>query len=389
MIDRTLTSDVRTALRNFPAVAILGARQVGKTTLAKTIAREHTRASLYLDLENPADREKLHDASTFLDDNRDKLIVLDEMQRMPHLFAELRSLIDHHRKYGRFLLLGSAAPQLVRGVSESLTGRIFNVTLHPIGLRECTDKIPMRRHWFRGGFPEMLTSKSDLVFAQRMDAFISTFIERDLQNLYGVVITQTTMRRLLQMLAHANGSIWNAEAYARSLGVTAPTVLRYLDFLEGAFMVHRLPAFYFNARKRIIKAPKVYLTDTGMMHRLVRISSWADLHGHPSIGASWEAYIVEQIFQTKRPSIDLFYYRTQDGAEADVVLAKAGIPVACVEIKLSNAPTLSRGLYQSIADLQTKKNFVVIPSGEPYRKDKDIVVSGATPFLTTLLPSIR
>ncbi len=385
MIDRQLLPELIKTMRSFPAVALLGARQTGKTTLAKTLVRHMKKQSIYLDLENPIDREKLHDSYTFLNDNRKKLVVLDEVQRMPELFAILRSLIDAYRKPGRFLLLGSASPQLVKGVSESLAGRIFTSQLHPLNTIECADRMPMKKHWFRGGFPDMLTAKSDMLFAQRMDTFITTFIERDLQSLFGVSFTAPVMRRFWQMLAYANGSIWNAHAYARSLGITAPTVHRYLDYLEAAFMVQKLPAFHFSARKRLIKAPKVYLCDTGAMHRLVRLGRFSELHGHPVVGASWEAYAVQQITQMKPHSLEMFYYRTQDGAEADVVLTSGGNPLSCIEIKLSNAPTLSRGFYESIRDLKTKKNYVVVPEGESYRSAKDITVSGLAEFLTSHL----
>ena len=389
MIDRTLLPGLLRTLRTFPAVAILGARQTGKTTLARTLTRVLNRESIYLDLENPIDREKLHDPYTFLDDNKRKLIVLDEVQRMPDLFAMLRSLIDGYRKAGRFLLLGSASPHLVKGVSESLAGRIFTAQLHPINLMECMDRIPMKRHWFRGGFPDMLTARSDALFALRMDTFITTFIERDLQSLFGVSFTSAVMRRFWQMLAHANGGIWNGHAYARSLGITAPTVLRYLDYLEAAFMIQRLPAYYFNARKRLVKSPKVYLCDTGVLHRLVRVNKFDALHGHPVVGASWEGYVIQQIMQLKPAHLDMFYYRTQDGAEADVVLTDAGKPLACIEIKMSNAPIIPKGFYQSIADLGTKQNHVVIPDGGSYRAGPGITVSGLPEFLAKHLRTLK
>ena len=389
MINRILYTDLLKALKNFPSLAILGARQTGKTTLAKQLAKQQKRKSIYLDLENPSDRDKLHDAFTYLDDNKEKLILLDEVQRMPELFAMLRSLIDRHRKSGRFILLGSASPHLVKGVSESLAGRIFNSHLGGITLLEYGDKMPLKKHWFRGGFPDMLTAKSNLLFTQRMDTFISTFIERDLQNLFGVQFTATVMRTFWQMLANANGGIWNAQNYARSLGITAPTVNRYLDFLEGSFMVHRLPAFYFNARKRIVRAPKIYLRDSGIVHRLLKLTAFEDLQGHPAIGSSWEAYVVEQIYQLKHPNIDLFYYRTQDGAEADVVLTKAGKPVACIEIKLSNSPSLSKGFFVCLDDLKTSRNFVVIPTGESYRKSTTLRVCCLHDFLQNQLPKIK
>ncbi len=385
MLDRTLLPELLKHLRAFPAVAILGARQTGKTTLAKMLVRGSRKDSIYLDLENPIDREKLHDPYTFLEDNKRKLVVLDEAQRMPGLFAILRSLIDAHRKPGRFLLLGSASPQLVKGVSESLAGRIYTAQLHPISLIECADRIAMKKHWFRGGFPDMLTARSDVLFASRMDSFISTFLERDLQMLFGVSFSNTLMRRFWQMLAHDNGGIWNAHNFARSLGVTAPTVHRYLDYLEGAFMIQKLPAFYFNARKRLVKSPKVYLCDTGVMHRLVRLNHYGDLPGHPAIGASWEAYVVQQISRLKPPGLDMFYYRTQDGAEADVLLTEAGKPLSCIEIKLSNAPRLSKGFHQSIATLGTKRNYVVIPEGDVFRVTSEITVAGLRAFLESRL----
>ncbi len=389
MIDRKLLIDLQKVLKHFPSVAILGARQTGKTTLAKQLAAQVKKTVMYLDLENPSDRDKLHDAHSFLDDNKQKLIIIDEVQRMPELFAMLRSLIDKHRSPGRFILLGSASPHLVKGVSESLAGRIYNAELYTINLTECDSKMTVKKHWFRGGFPDMLTAKSDLLFAQRMDTFITTFIERDLQSLFGVTFTASVMRRFWQMLSHANGSIWNANSHATALGVSAPTVNRYLDFLEGAFMVHKLPSFYFNARKRIIKAPKVYLRDTGLMHRMLKLSRYDDLHGHPAIGASWEAYVVEQVYQAKHPHIEMFYYRTQDGTEADIVLTKAGKPLACVEIKLSNSPTLTKGFFQAIKDLKTKQNFVIIPDGESYRRDKQLTVCGLRNFLSKQLVKLK
>lgn len=389
MIDRLLLTELSKALRHFPALAILGARQTGKATLAKSLAKKQKKISIYLDLENPADLDKLDDAYSFLDENKAKLVIIDEVQRKPDLFAILRSLIDKDRKPGRFLLLGSASPQLVKGVSESLAGRIYNAALNPVNLTECAGKYTIKKHWFRGGFPEMLRANSDALFAQRMDSFISAFIERDLQNMFGISFTNAVMRRFWQMLAHSNGGIWNANEYARSLGIAAPTVTRYLDLLEGAFMVHRLPAFYFNARKRIIKAPKIYLRDTGIMHRLLRLNRFDDLHGHISVGASWEAYVVEQLFQLKNPGLDMYYYRTQDGAETDVLLTKAGKPLACIEIKFSNSPVVPKGFYQCIADLETKYNFVITPAGEYYRKNNEISICGLEEFISKWLIKLK
>ena len=388
MIERRLQKEIIALLKQFPAVAILGARQVGKTTLAKQIAGLQKKTSLYLDLENPLDLRRLADPYTFLSDNKDKFIIIDEVQTIPSLFAVLRSIIDEDRRNGRFILLGSASPQLVKGVSESLAGRIAYRELSPISFVELPVKISRNKHWLRGGFPAPLLARSDKVASEWMSNFIRSYVERDLSFLFGVDLTGNIIRRILSMLAHVNGSVWNAEMMARSLGITAPTVNRYIDFLEGAFLVHRLPAFFVNTRKRLVKAPKVYIRDSGLLHQLTDVHTMFSLKGHPVVGSSWEGYVVEQVKELKPAGLDLYYYRTQAGAEFDMVLAKGIHPVACAEIKLNNAPVISKGNYQSIADLKTKKNFVIVPDVDEYKTKDGIIICNIATFLTKYLPKL-
>ncbi|HEY5405683.1 MAG TPA: ATP-binding protein, partial [Ginsengibacter sp.] len=288
MIERKLHKEIVTLLKQFPAVAILGARQVGKTTLAKQIAAAQKKATLYIDLENPLDVRRLADPYTFLTDNKDKFIIIDEVQTIPSLFAVLRSVIDEDRRNGKFILLGSASPQLVKDVSESLAGRIAYRELSPINFMELPENISMAKHWLRGGFPSALLAKNEKIASEWMNSFVRSYVERDLSSLFGVDLTSNIISRLLSMLAHINGGVWNAEMIARSLGITAPTVNRYVDFLEGAFLVHRLPAFYINTKKRLVKAPKIYIRDSGMLHQLSNVHNINALKGHPVVGSSWE-----------------------------------------------------------------------------------------------------
>lgn len=307
----------------------------------------------------------------------------------PELFSLLRSLIDIKRSPGRFLLLDSASPLLIKGVSESLAGRIKYEELGPVNLPEIPSSFSIEAHWFKGGFPDALTAKSNQEFVDWMDSFIVTFIERDLPDLFDFSFSRITMRNFWVMLAHSNSGIWNAQAFSRSLGIAGPTVNKYLDYLEGAFIIHRLPAYFNNVKKRLIKSPKIYLRDTGLLHRLLRIENPDELHGHSIIGASWEGYVVEQINQTKNKNIDLYYYRTQDGAESDLVLVKANKPIACIEIKYAASPNISKGFFITTEDLKTKENYIIIPSGKSYKIKKNVRVSGLKEFIKKILPGIH
>lgn len=389
MINRVLTGHIDTLLREFPAVALLGPRQVGKTTLARSILRKQKRKTLYFDLENDADLARLKDPAFLFDQYPDHCIVLDEVQRMPDLFAKLRPVIDRHRKPGRFILTGSASPELVKGVSESLAGRIAFAELAPINLQEAKkSRIGQQRHWFRGGFPLALTAANDPAFIRWMENFIRTYIERDLSMLFGVNLSEKIMRNFWYMLAAQNGSIWSAENYARSLGVTSPTVKRYLDFMEGAFLIRQLPAWFVNAGKRLVKSPKVYLRDSGLLHVLNRIHRVSDLPLHLTVGASWEGYVIEQVHQLKPAHIDLYYYRTHHGAECDLLLVNGLKPVMAVEIKHSSTPSLSKGFYTVLDDLKIKKGHIIMPKDGLHRLDRLVQYSSLAQFLTDILPKL-
>jgi len=387
MITRHLQSGIETALHRNPAIAVLGPRQVGKTTLAKTIAKKSA-GSVYLDLENPLDKRKLEDAYSYLHSLGNSCIILDEVQLMPALFSILRPLIDENRVAGRFILLGSASPALVKGVSESLAGRISYMELPGIGLTELPDKNDYKRNWFRGGFPNALLAGSDEASQAWLDDFIRSYVERDLAHLFGVELSSVILRNFWIMLAHSNGNIWNAEVFARSLGVSAPTVLRYLSFLEGGYIARRLPPWFVNAKKRLVKSPKVYIRDTGIVHRLLNIPDYDALLGHPGVGGSWEGYVIEQIYQRRPPDVDLFFYRTQAGAECDLVLVKGITPIACIEIKLSNAPVISKGFFSCVEDLEPKYKYVITPESDTFTTGQGVVVTGLYNFLTGLLQGI-
>lgn len=389
MIQRLLQAEITRLLKSFPAVCILGPRQVGKTTLAKIIAATFKKPALYLDLENPLDRRRLSDPFTFLADNNDRCIIIDEVQVKPELFSVLRSVIDADRRNGKFILLGSASPQLVKGVSESLAGRIAYRELTPLNILELPGNIDRNKHWLRGGFPSALLSRSEASATEWLNGFIRSYIERDLSILFGVEFTASITARLLSMLAHTHGQVWNAEMVARSIGITAPTVTRYVDYLQGAYLVHRLQPFHVNTRKRLVKAPKIYIRDSGLLHNVSSITNLHGLRGHPLAGNSWEGYVVEQVLQMLPAGLQMYYYRTQAGAECDIVIAKGVHAIASIEVKLNNAPTVSKGYYQSIADLKTKKNYVIVPDIETYKINNGILVCNLADFMRNHLSKIK
>jgi uncharacterized protein len=371
-----------------PAVVILGARQVGKTTLALQLARNLEEDYLYLDMESNRDVAKLgDDAETFFEYHHDKLLILDEIQTQPHLFLLLRSIIDKKRKNGRFLLLGSATPELVKGVSESLTGRVSYLELNPVKLQEIKSMFTMEHHWYRGGFPLALLAENDASFMDWTQSFIKTYVQRDLSTLFGYNLNPVISQKLLLMLANNHGQLLNAQDLARSIGVTSPVINRYINFLEGAFLVYSLPPWFPNVTKRLVKSPKVYIKDSGLLHGLTNIESFEQLTFNPIIGASWEGYAIEQVSYHKQSNTDTYFYRTQTGAEVDLVLVKANKPIACIEIKYSNAPKPAKGFFIGKNDLQAAKSFIVTPSSDtyPYR---DAMVCSLQDFITNHLPQL-
>jgi predicted AAA+ superfamily ATPase len=388
MITRHLQLIVEKTLQRSPAIAILGPRQVGKTTLAKTISKTKM-GFLYLDLESPPDQRKLENGFSYLQSFRDVCVILDEVQLMPELFSTLRPLIDEHRVPGRFILLGSASPSLIKGVSESLAGRIAYMELTGIGLMELPDDNNYEQNWFRGGFPNALLAQTDEESKEWLSDFIRSYIEKDLNHLFGVEISVVTLRNFWSMLAHVNGNVWNAELFARSLGVSAPTVLRYLSFLEGGYIARRLPPWFVNGKKRLIKSPKVYIRDSGITHRLLNIPDYDSLLGHPGVGGSWEGYVIEQIYQQISPDLGLYYYRTQAGAECDLVIVKGITPLTCIEIKLSNTPAVSKGFISCIEDLTPKYKYIITPESDTFTTKSDVIITNLHYFIRVLLPLMQ
>ncbi len=371
-----------------PATLILGARQVGKTTLAFQLAEQYETPTIHLDLELPRDRVKLSDAETFLDHHGDKLVILDEVQAMPHLFDTLRGLIDRDRRMGKYLLLGSAAPQLVSGVSESLAGRINFIDLPPFRLDEVFPKYSQQVHWLRGGFPRAFLADDKKARTDWMSSFVRSYVERDLNVMFGLRFNASLTRRLWTILSYHHGGLLNMQDLSRSLGVTGPAVNRYLDFMEGAFLLHRLRPWFINIGKRLVKAPKVYLVDSGILHFFQHISDYDQLISHPIVGASWEGYVIEQIRHHRPEGLELYFYRTHAGAEIDLLLVRGQVPVAAIEIKYSNSPKISRGFYVACADLEVDRKFIVTPASDTYPTSHDTLVYSLISFLKEGLPHL-
>lgn len=390
MINRLKENEINRSMKQFPVVSIVGPRQCGKTTMAKNQYLKKNAATYYFDLESPADKSKFKDPEFFLSSLEAKTIIIDEVQRLPELFELLRSLVDKNKKAGKFLLLGSASPHLIKGVSESLAGRIAYVDVSPFNLLEVYKKqSDINKHWFRGGFPDAWLSKNDAEAMAWMNQFFRTFIERDLNTLFGVTFSTELMFKLWKMLGHFHGSIWNAQNFAKGLDVSSVTVNRYLDYLEGAFMLRKLPAYFSSAKQRIVKSPKIYIRDSGLVHYLSDIHSSKELLFNPNVGNAWEGYVIEQIIELLPYTIKPYYYRTQDGSEMDLVLVKGLNPIACIEIKTSNNPALSRGYYESLTDLKCNKGFVITPYQQvTYQLNENVTVCGLHEFMSKLLPKL-
>jgi predicted AAA+ superfamily ATPase len=377
MIRRERFSDIRASLRRSPAVGLTGPRQVGKTTLARQVASEWDSA-LYLDLEMPSEADKLYDPEAFLRRHSDKLVILDEVQRFPGLFPVLRGLIDVDRRPGRFLLLGSASPALARQAGESLAGRIAyheltGLLLGEVGLAE-PEKL-----WWRGGFPSSFLATDDHESVTWREDFARTFLERDLPGL-GISVPAAALRRFWMMLAHVHGQVWNAAPFSSGLGLAAKTVRRYLDILVDTHIVRQLPPYAENLKKRLVRSPKVYLRDSGLLHTLLRLTSPEDLLVHPIVGASWEGWVIEQILARLPFGSHVSFYRTQAGAEIDLVIERPGtLPTLAIEIKFSSAPRPTRGFWSGLRDLPGARGLVVSPVSEGYPLGPDVeVVPAAT-----------
>ena len=375
MLPRRLSARLNHLLRHSPAVVLLGPRQAGKTTLALRIAE--TRPSVYLDLEDETDRLKLSDPVRYFADHERELVILDEVHRLPELFQRLRGVIDRGRRSGKpngqFLLLGSAAMDLLRQSGESLAGRISYLELGPFDALEVPlDQLD--RLWVRGGFPRsFLADNDDLSMEWRRD-FIRTYLERDIPQ-FGSRIPAETLRRFWTMLAHNQSQRFNAAELASGLGVDGKTTASYLDLLVDLLLVRRLPAWHRNVGKRLVKSPKVYVRDSGIVHALLGIRDKETLLGHPVAGPSWESFVTETLIAAAPDGTEAHYYRTATGTEIDLLLTLPGGKLWAIEIKRSSAPSVERGFHLACADLKPNKRFVVYSGSErfPLNADTDVI----------------
>jgi predicted AAA+ superfamily ATPase len=380
MISRRLSALVHRRLLEFPAVALLGPRQVGKTTLARSldVVDGDAPAPDYLDLENPADLEKLQDAAGYLRSRADRLVIIDEVQRAPGLFQVLRGVIDERgldgEPAGHFLLLGSASIDLLKQSSESLAGRIAYLELGPFDVLEI-EPSQESNLWVRGGFPRSLLAASDETSAAWRESFIATYLERDIPQL-GPRIPAETLRCFWTMLAHRQGAPLNAAELARSLAVDGKTVASYLDLMVDLLLVRRLEPLHANVGKRLVKSPKTYVRDSGLVHALLRLDTLDDVLGHPIAGASWEGHVVETLIRVAPPRTRSSFYRTSAGAEIDLVLELPGDRRWAVEVKRGTAPRVERGFHNALEDLKPDRAFIVYSGADRYPKGEGIEAIG-------------
>lgn len=373
MFNRLNTPLLEEELQHSSAVALLGPRQVGKTTLAFEVSRN--RPHIYLDLESERDLAKLAQTELYLSQHLDKLVILDEVHRLPQLFPILRGLIDQARRAGRneasYLLLGSASLDLLRQTGETLAGRIAYVPLDPFNVQELAPHTPVNKLWLRGGFPLSLLANSEIRSNRWRQDFIRTYLERDVQQ-FAPRISSQVLRRFWTMLAHLQGTQINVAQLARNLGVDAKTAQSYLDLLTDLLLVRRLAPWHNNAGKRLVKTPKTYVRDTGLLHTLLGIENFEGLLSHPVVGASWEGFVIENVLSHLPANVTPYFYRTSAGAEIDLVLQWLDGTCWAIEIKHSQAPKLQRGFHEACHDIQPSRKIVIYPGEEIYPLQADV-----------------
>jgi hypothetical protein len=370
MLARRLRPFIEDRLRQMPGVVLLGPRQVGKTTLARQIVTQRKARAIYLDLERPLDQRRLGDADAFLRAQTGKLVVIDEIHRAPALFETLRGIIDDRRaagdRAGHFLLLGSAAIDLMRQASETLAGRVAYMELAPIDALELPKQVgDINRLWARGGFPQSLLAVDDAGSLTWRRSFIRSYLERDVP-MFAPRLPAETIGRLWTMLAHAQGAPLNQSRIASSLAVSAPAVARYIDLLVDLLLVRRLRPWSGNIGKRLVRAPKIYIRDSGLTHALLELESWEDILGHPVAGPSWEGFVIDNLIAAAGDRRTPYYYRTEDGAEVDLVFERGGRVEMAVEIKRSSAPVLSRGFHSACEVLKPKEAYLLHGGNETW-----------------------
>ncbi len=368
MLPRLITHQVEEALKRQAAVALIGPRQVGKTTLALQIGSE--RDAVYLDLEDQDDRNRLANPVLFFEHTEDRLVILDEIHRMPELFQTLRGVIDKGRRKqkgrGRFLILGSASIDLLRQSGETLAGRIAYIDLGPLSPLEIENDRPAReRLWLRGGFPDSYLATSDRDSLALRKDFIRTYLERDVP-MFGPRVPATTLERLWTMLAHRQGTTLNASELARALEISTQSVTRYIDLLSDLLLVHRLPPFHANVGKRLVKSPKVYIRDSGLVHALLGLGNLEQLAGHPVVGMSWEGFVLESLLCVLPWRSSAFFYRTRAGAEIDLVLEHSDGTTWAIEIKRALSAKVQRGFHTAYEDIKPTRGFLVHAADDRY-----------------------
>ena len=362
-IERRIEKTVQQYLDVFPAVVILGPRQCGKSTLIKKMS-EKMESFLYLDLQDINDLNKLTEPSLFFEANRGTTICLDEIQLLPNLFSVLRSEIDRNRKNGRFILLGSASRDLVQKSSETLAGRVGFIELAPFSVSEVIDSnYNVNTHWFRGGYPDSYLANTDFNSVIWLDNFIRTFVERDIPQL-GFQIPALHLKRFLMLCAHNQGQLLNSSKFGESLNLTHPTIKRYIDLFEQTFLMRTIQPFDKNVKKRLVKSPKIYVRDSGILHRLFQLPDFNGLLGHPVFGSSWEGFVIENII-SEFPDFSYYFYRTSSGNEVDLVIETSSRKFV-VECKASAAPQLTKGNWSAIEDIKPDKSFIVSPVSSNY-----------------------
>lgn len=387
MLKRFITAKIKESMANTPAIALLGVRQVGKTTLAKILMREQD--SIYLDLESSADILKLSDPRSFFYLHKNKLIILDEIQRLPNIFTELRGVIDINREEGRrstqFLLLGSASIELMRQSSESLAGRISYFTMSGFNLLETKQKADdINKLWLRGGFPESYLATGDEVAFDWLEDLIRTYLERDIPQM-GFRVPANRLRRLWTMLAHLQGEVINYSKLATNLEVDAKTVKHYLDILCDLLLVRRLEPWHENIKKRLVKAPRYYIRDSGITHRLLGISNYDSLLSNPVLGKSWEGFVVENIHSILPKRAETYFYRTMAGGEVDLVIKLPSGDIWCVEIKHGIAPKISKHFARICEDVNAKRKYIIYGGEEEFLIRDDICVISLAKFMQRVL----
>ncbi len=392
MIQRALEEHLIQSLKSMPVVAILGPRQVGKTTLALDLAMTALDKPIhYLDLELNSDLAKLDDAESYFRRFENQLLVIDEVQRKPELFPVVRALVDLRKRNGErtghFLLLGSASRDLLQQSSESLAGRIRYLELNPFSVNELYQNDPLgfnlEKLWFRGGFPDSYLAESEIQSQNWRQDFISTYVEKDIP-LFGPSIPATRMKRFWSMLAHYHGQQTVLTEIAKSLEVSHTTARNYLDILQDFFMVRQVQPWSGNTKKRLVKTPKVYIRDSGLLHSLLNISSFEQLLGHPAVGASWEGFVMENILNQLPGNWNASYYRSSNGAEIDLVIEYGSKEVWGVEIKKSSAPTISSGFHRACEDIGATKKYVVYSGSDRFPMRGNIEAIGLIEFLEIL-----